>query len=498
MDPASSAPVGDDRKPSPVAHHRSTGPTKSLSSPEASMKPVVKRKRRSPEKPWKKPKDMPKRPLSAYNLFFRDERERLLSSGPGGDKKTDDSDAAASGPKGKGKRSKKTSGIGFANLAKTIAARWKELDNQVKAPYEKIAAAEKKVYDEAVAGWRIEQKVKKKALAAEKKAAEESRMVAMREGPMAPNLFSSERSLGSFSDTSNPYPSEWFHANQEEGDVSERSGQGRGSIPPIVDASATAGCDAASAWGSQGRHDAYYHQRYGTSDEHQQYHQRYTQQRHSSQHQQQTEYSRGGYNIQSNLFSYDTSAQAQHQAYRDYYQSYRDYYNQQPQGTDQASGMPYQQHRHHGDMRMSRDSQQPQQHEAHAYGDARSSEMAAYHAHHAQQQEQHQHHQHHQYHHPSHQHHPRGRSASMPPVPGVSEHGNERVLDESFRSEPGGYVRASAADEASRPPRMFPADNVPPINPVDSEVDPVDETFPSLNETLDEDAISFITSMKYS
>ena len=487
MDHTSTDPVGDDRKPSPMAQHRPSGPTKSLSSPGADLKSPVKRKRRSPEKPWKKPKDMPKRPLSAYNLFFRDERERILSAGPDGDLKTDRSDTGAPIPKGKGKRSKKTSGIGFANLAKTIAAKWKDLDDEVKAPYEKIAAAEKKVYEEAVGEWRIKQKAKKKALAAEKKAAEESRLVAMRDAPMGPNLFSSERSLGSFSDSSNPYPSEWFHASHEEGDGSERLGAGRGTIPPVVDASPASDdrrrYEAASAWGSQARHNAYYHQRYGTSEDQGHYpHHRYAQHQHSAQHQQQHEYSRSGYTLQPNLFSYDTSTPAQHQAYRDYYQNYRDYYNQQPQGTDQVSTMSYQQYRHHGDMRTSRDADQ-QQVAAHEYTDTRSS---AYHAEHAQP------HHHQRLHHQ----HSRGRSASMPPAPGVPEQGDERILDESYRSEPG-YARASAVGGAPRQPRPFAAE-APPINPVDSEVDPVDDAFPSLTETLDEDAISFITSMKYS
>jgi len=519
---SATAPVVDDRKPPPFAMAAAAPPgskSSTLSTPEGTEKPLVKRKRRSPEKPWKKPADMPKRPLSAYNLFFRDERERLLNAGSGGDKKP----AAGSADSAKmikgGKRSKKTSGIGFANLAKTIAAKWKELDSEVKAPYEKVAAQEKKVYDEAVAEWRIKQKAKKKAQAAEKKAAEESRMVAMREPPLVPNLFSSERSLGSFSDTSNPYPSEWFHTNAEGGDMSQRSASERG-VPPVVDAASAEqrGYDAA-AWashhhqhqqqhhhhGQSTRHDAYYYQRYGTPEQQQHYQQRYAQ--HHQHLQQPHDYSRSGYNLQPNMFSYDTSSQAQHQAYREYYQGYREYYNhqQQQQAPEHATAAMHYHHRQqpHGDMRMARATEEEEeQHmpgqEVYAQDSSRDTEMAAYQQHDATAQP----HEHH------HNHTRAGRSASLPMV----QHGTsvreeeDTALDQSFRSEPGGYIRGSASDAARRQ-RQLPYDPAagttegsPPIDdPVNPEAAaaPVDDTFPSLTETLDDDAISFITSMKY-
>jgi hypothetical protein len=193
---------------------------------------VVKRKRKSPDKPWKKPPDMPKRPLSAYNLFFRDERERILGAGSEVAKQSDETSGAVEAKSG-GKKVKSKSGIGFSNLAKTIANKWNELDKDIRAPYEEIAAAEKKKYDELVAEWRVKEAAKKKALAlAKKEAGEEQKTVAR----TTTNLYPSDRSLGSFSDTSNPYPTEWFHSGPEH-DTTERedTSTARSSVPTIVD-----------------------------------------------------------------------------------------------------------------------------------------------------------------------------------------------------------------------------------------------------------------------
>jgi hypothetical protein len=67
----------------------------------------------------KKPKDRPKRPLSAYNVFFKEERARILEE-------------VEQSPMPNGK-------IGFQNLAKMIGKRWHELDPDSMKSYKKKA-----------------------------------------------------------------------------------------------------------------------------------------------------------------------------------------------------------------------------------------------------------------------------------------------------------------------------------------------------------------------
>lgn len=78
------------------------------------------------------PDDRPKRPLSAYNLFFRDQRLKLLGLNEDGgmmDKKDQ----------------KK---LGFAEMAKQISADWKKLDDEKAEQYRSLAVVEKKKYQE--------------------------------------------------------------------------------------------------------------------------------------------------------------------------------------------------------------------------------------------------------------------------------------------------------------------------------------------------------------
>ena len=99
-----------------------------LQSLDAADFPVEKRRKTTKNK---RDKNRPKQPLSAYNIFFKDERAKMLL-------KVKQVDAAEEGnsstggedPKSGNKRQREPSSsgkIGFENMAKTIARKWKEI-----------------------------------------------------------------------------------------------------------------------------------------------------------------------------------------------------------------------------------------------------------------------------------------------------------------------------------------------------------------------------------
>ena len=141
-----------------------------------------KKKRKPPTVQWKKPKGMPRRPLSAYNIFFQAQREKMLSEGIPEDatlafknEEGKEEDAAhMSGSKKKKKKRirknrKKTLGIGFGNLARAIASQWKNLDEESKSPFEEKARIEKDRYEKEMVVWRAKQKQQQQPQDGEKK-----------------------------------------------------------------------------------------------------------------------------------------------------------------------------------------------------------------------------------------------------------------------------------------------------------------------------------------
>lgn len=87
----------------------------------------------------KKPKDAPKRPLSAYNIFFKKERLKILEASEPGT-------------------------AGFENLAKTVGKRWKALPSEEMSYFQKMASQDSERYKNEMEKYRDTTKRKKMAL----------------------------------------------------------------------------------------------------------------------------------------------------------------------------------------------------------------------------------------------------------------------------------------------------------------------------------------------
>jgi len=108
-----------------------------------------KKRRKKRKKKWTKPEGKPKRPLSAYNIFFAKERILML----GKDVPTAEQEAL------KKKVHCKTHGkISFAVMARTIGAKWRGLGSNDKKFFEDRARGEKARYLAELAIWKEAQK----------------------------------------------------------------------------------------------------------------------------------------------------------------------------------------------------------------------------------------------------------------------------------------------------------------------------------------------------
>lgn len=83
--------------------------------------------------------EKPKRPLTAYNMFFQNERQVLLDTLP----------VTKKSKRGHGK-------IAFADLAKVIGKRWKEADPDTLAHYYERANQDKLRYHQAMSEYRYQ------------------------------------------------------------------------------------------------------------------------------------------------------------------------------------------------------------------------------------------------------------------------------------------------------------------------------------------------------
>jgi len=117
----------------------------------------------------KKPKDKPKRPLSAYNFFFKEEREKILKIVLAEDPKTVEND-----PESEDfindemmERLKKEGGkVSFEEMGKLIGQRWKNIDPDRLSKYSELAAEDTERYKKEMQSYngRQEAKMRSEAL----------------------------------------------------------------------------------------------------------------------------------------------------------------------------------------------------------------------------------------------------------------------------------------------------------------------------------------------
>lgn len=117
----------------------------------------------------KKPKDKPKRPLSAYNYFFKEEREKILKILTAEDPLKVEQDPEAQDYLSEaqiGSLRKEGNKVSFEQMGKIIGARWKNIDPDRLAKFSELASEDTERYKKEMQSYngRQEAKMRSEAL----------------------------------------------------------------------------------------------------------------------------------------------------------------------------------------------------------------------------------------------------------------------------------------------------------------------------------------------
>jgi hypothetical protein len=193
--PTSSPGNHDPMRPQPTLQMQHPVKTSLQKLPKAMAENMAEKKKRRKKK-WKKPKDKPNRPLSAYNLFFQQARATMLG---------DDAPSLEDEMLKKRIHCKTHGKIGFADMARMIGSKWKNLEPDKKKPFEEDAKKLKDQYAIELEAWKQNEKAKKNSDGEQRKGLEAIATAAMQLSPgrvtphspsnMSPHGTSSEHAL---------------------------------------------------------------------------------------------------------------------------------------------------------------------------------------------------------------------------------------------------------------------------------------------------------------